>query len=136
MSVSVCLSVFVCVFVCPRSYLQNYTRPIFTISCACYPRPSLGRLIRSSSGGVAIRYVFPVLWMPSYLHISRGCSKSPSGCGSEAHTILAAWRVGIPVAGSGRSGLLLYSPEGNWAGGSAGGAESAVYDCLVYYTVV
>jgi len=25
---------------------------------------------RSSSDGVVIRYVFPVLWMTSYLHIS------------------------------------------------------------------
>jgi len=29
---------------------------------------------RSSSGGVVIRYVFPVLWMTSYLLISQGCS--------------------------------------------------------------
>ena len=58
--------------------------------------------------------------------------KSPSGCGSEAHTILAAWRVGIPVAGSGRS--LYTKVTGQVA--AREGAESAVYDCLVYYTVV
>ena len=31
----------------------------------------------SSSGGVAISYVHPVLWMTSYLLISHGCSMSP-----------------------------------------------------------
>jgi len=34
MSVSVC--VCVCVFVCPRSYLWNYTSELHQISCACY----------------------------------------------------------------------------------------------------
>jgi len=32
---------------------------------------------RSSSGGVVIRYVLPVLWMTSILLISQGCSTSP-----------------------------------------------------------
>ena len=64
----VCLSVSVCV--CPRSYLGT-TRPIFTKSfCACYP----AAVARSSSGGVVIRCVLPVLWMTSCLHISQGCS--------------------------------------------------------------
>ena len=36
-------------------------------------------------------------------------------------------RVGIPVAGNGRTGLLLVVG----LGGSTGGAESAVYDCIV-----
>ena len=33
----VCLSV--CVFVCPRSYLWNYTSDLHQIFCACYLRP-------------------------------------------------------------------------------------------------
>ena len=71
--------VCLCVFVCPRSYLQNCT-PIFaTFFCLLAMA-----VARSYSGGVVIHYLFPVLWMMSYLHISWGCSTSPPGCGSEA----------------------------------------------------
>jgi len=33
---------FVCVFVCPRLYLRNYTYDLRQIFCACYPWPRLG----------------------------------------------------------------------------------------------
>jgi len=39
----------VCVFVSPRLYLRNYTS-------------DLQQICRSSSGGVVIRYLLPVLW--------------------------------------------------------------------------
>ena len=64
MSVSVCLCV--CLFVCPppRACLPNYMYAIFanfrTLPIA---------VARSSSGGVAIRCVLPVLWMTPYLHV-------------------------------------------------------------------
>jgi len=58
----------------------------------------------SSFGGIVICYVFPVLWVTSYLHVSQGCSTSPPGWGSEAHMHT---RIGIPVAGSRSLGLLL-----------------------------
>jgi len=64
------VSVCVCVFVCPRSYLRSYTSDLHPIYCACWPW--LG-----PPCGVVIRYVFPVLWMTSYLLISQGCSTSP-----------------------------------------------------------
>jgi len=48
-----------------------------------------------SFGGVVIRYIFPVIWMTSYLHISWGCSTSPPGWGSEVHTQPWVWRVRI-----------------------------------------
>jgi len=32
---------------------------------------------QSSSGGIVIHYVLPVLWITSYLLISQGCSTSP-----------------------------------------------------------
>ena len=51
---------------------------------------------RSSSGGVAIRYVLPVLWMTSYLRISRGSSTWPPTC---SLGFGYKRRVGIPVAG-------------------------------------
>ena len=40
MSVSVC--VCVCVFVCPRSYLRNYTSNLHKKFCTCYPWHWLG----------------------------------------------------------------------------------------------
>jgi len=66
----VCLSVSV--FVCPRSYLRNYTSDLHQFLCML---PMAGT--RSSSGGVVIRYVLPVLWMTLCLLISQGCSTSP-----------------------------------------------------------
>jgi len=63
MSVSVCLSV--CVFVCPRSYLR--TSPIFIKFSCMLPMA----VARSSSGGVVICCVLPVLWMTSFAHKPR-----------------------------------------------------------------
>ena len=54
-SVSVCLSV--CVFVCAPSYLCNYTSDLHQIFSSMLPMA----VARSSSGGVVICYVFPVL---------------------------------------------------------------------------
>ena len=53
----------VSVFVCPRSHLLNYTSNLHHIFCAYYLW-----LSRYSSSGV-ICYVFPVLWMTSYLQL-------------------------------------------------------------------
>ena len=53
----------VSVFVCPRSHLLNYTSELHHIFCAYYLW-----LSRYSSSGV-ICYVFPVLWMTSYLQL-------------------------------------------------------------------
>ena len=64
----VCLCV--CVFVCQRSYLRNCTSDLYQFLCLL---PMA--VARSSSGGVMICYVFPVLWMTSYLHIS--CKVTP-----------------------------------------------------------
>jgi len=54
MSVSVCLCVGL--HVCPQTYLRNYMS-IFKFS------------MHVISGGVAIRYVFPVIWTTSYISI-------------------------------------------------------------------
>ena len=102
MSVSLCMCMCLCVClsaIISSSELHVRSSPIFCKLPMAVARPS--------SGVVVIRYVFPVLWMTSYLHISWGCSKLPPGWGSEAYTQPWAWRVGIPVAGSGRSGLHL-----------------------------
>ena len=64
---SACVCVRVCVFVCPRSYLLNYTSNLHQISVHVIPTAAA----RSSSGGVVICYVLPVLWLTSYLLISQ-----------------------------------------------------------------
>jgi len=46
--------------------------------------------VRSSTGGVVTRNVFPVLWVTSYLLISQACLKSPPSW-SAVHTQPWAW---------------------------------------------
>ena len=50
----------VCVFVCPRAYLPNCTADLHRF-LSMLPTT----MARSSSGGFAIRYVLPVLWITS-----------------------------------------------------------------------
>jgi len=83
MSVSVCL----CVCLSVRDDIFGTTRPIFTKFFLCVLPMAVAR---SSSGGVAICYVFPVLRMTSYLLISQGCSTSPPSW-SAVHTQPWAW---------------------------------------------
>jgi len=62
----VCLSVCVSVCLSVRDHIFRTTRPIFTNFLCLLPVAMVWR----SSGSVVICYVFPVLWMTSYLHIS------------------------------------------------------------------
>jgi len=105
----ICHAERVCVCVCPRF---GTTRPIFPFSKInvalqltklwlkkvttttsllhqFFVRATYGRG-SSSSCGVAICYVLPVLWMTSYLHISQGDLTSPPSWGA-AHTKPWAW---------------------------------------------
>ena len=70
MSVFVCLSVCVCLSAIISSELH-------VLSSCKFLRMLPMAVVWSSSGGVVISYVFPVLWMTSYLLISQGCSTSP-----------------------------------------------------------
>ena len=63
MSVSVCLSVCVCLSAIVSSELHSPSSPN---SLCMLPMA----VTRPSSGDVVICYLFPVLWMTSYLHIS------------------------------------------------------------------
>jgi len=100
--------VCLCVCVCLSPIISSELRGQYSPNFLCLLPVAVAR---SSSGGVVVCYVFPVLWMTSYLHISWDCSMSLPGCGwgSEAYTQTQAWawHIGIPVAGSGCSGLLL-----------------------------
>ena len=57
----------VCVSVCPRAYLWNRWTDPHEILCR-----SPVTMARSSSGGVALRHVLPVLWMTSRLAVMGG----------------------------------------------------------------
>ena len=70
-SVSLFVCVCVCVCVCPRSYLRNYTSDLYEI----FVHVTMA-VARSSSVGVVMRDVLPVLWMTSYLLTGQGCSTS------------------------------------------------------------
>ena len=69
MSVSVCL----CVFVCPRSYLRNYTFDLHQIFCACYLYGRGSILLWRRSDMLCTSG----LWTTSYLRISQSCPTSP-----------------------------------------------------------
>ena len=51
--------VCVCMFVCPRSYIWNYMSDLHRVFLRVLPMA----VARSSSGGVMLLYVLPVLWM-------------------------------------------------------------------------
>ena len=63
---SVCVCVCVCVCLSVRDHVFETTHRIFTKFLCMLPMA----MRRSSSGGVVIRYIFPVLDMMSYFHIS------------------------------------------------------------------
>ena len=86
MTVSVYLSV--CLSVCPPAYLRKYMSDLYQFVCM-----SPMAVARSSSGGVAIRCVLPVLWMTSYLRISQGSSTWPPSW--SRHSPYAALDVAI-----------------------------------------
>jgi len=72
---------------------------------------------RSSSGGVAIRYVLPVLWMTSCLYImARNRRRNSDSITSSMD--LSPWTVAYTQTG----------PPGDSTGP---GVESDIYDCLV-----
>ena len=54
------MSVSVCVFACPRSYLRKYTSDLHHI----FVHVSLPMTVAwSSSGGLVIGYILSILWM-------------------------------------------------------------------------
>jgi len=83
---------------------------------------------RSFSGGVVIRYVIPVLWMTSYLLISKGCSTSPLTWSECTRSLGYGYKLCavIPVAARPTdardyfSGAYSNFPGGNTGGGVCG----------------
>jgi len=88
-SIVMSVSVFlwsVCVFVCRRSHLRNYTSDLHQ----CFVHVTYGCGSVLSGSVVMICYVLPVLWMTLYLLISQDCSTSPP-TQSAVHTQSWAW---------------------------------------------
>ena len=61
---SVHLCVYICLSVCPRAYFWDRWTDLHEFLCR-----SPVTVARSSSGGVALHYVLPVLWMTSRLAV-------------------------------------------------------------------
>jgi len=104
----VCVCVCVCVFVRDPIFGTNKTSDLHEFFLRMLPMA----VARFPYGGVVIRRVLQVLWMTSHLHISQ----------SQAALGLAInGAYGIPVAGNGRTGLLLtVGIGGNTGGGVCG----------------
>ena len=100
----------VCLSVCPRAYLQNYASDLRRNFRARHQRSAA----RSSSGGVEISYVLPVLLMTSYLHLKVGNRRRISDSTTSCCTDLTPRRV------------LKLTHEGQHR---TRGAESAIYGC-------
>jgi len=104
----VCVSVCVCSFV--RDHIFGTTRPIFTSLLRMLPVA----VARSSAYSYAVvtRYVFPVLWMTPVnvilTHKLRLLDVAARLRQRGTHAALGFLHVGIPIAGSGRSGLGLF----------------------------
>jgi len=104
---SVCLSVCLVASISPELHVRS--SPIL--------RTLHMSVARSSSGGVAIRYVLPVLWMTSCLYImARNRRRNSDSITSSMD--LSPWTVAYTQTG----------PPGNSTGP---GVESDIYDCLV-----
>ena len=64
LSICLCICVCICLSVCPRAYFWNRWTDLHEFLCR-----SPVTVARSSSGGVALHYVLPVLWMTSRLAV-------------------------------------------------------------------
>ena len=83
-------------FVCPRAYLHNYIKFLFTSPTA---------MVSPSPGGVAICYVFPVLLQAfSALTVLVGWQEGHPAC--KKNLVVGCWRGYL----SGARCRLAYSP--------------------------
>ena len=85
---------------------------------------------RSSSGGVVINYVLPVLWMTSCLLISKVARRRRPAEAQRTHSHGYKLCAVIPVAGQRTHGTAFQVLKVTTQVAKPG-AESAVYDCLV-----
>jgi len=116
---------YVCLSVClsVHSHSSNTTRLDFTYFCMLFVA-----VARSFSGGVAICYVLPVLWMTSCFHVrALWC----------VMCIPRRWQNTISIYNSRDSNqiLLKYKDKQILFVGGTPGARSAIYNCLVVVVI-
>ena len=134
MSVSVCLCVCVCVFVCPRSCLRNYTPRLHQIfMLVTYGRDSVFPWRRTDTlftSGFLDDVIFAhkprLLDVAAQLERSAQCTRSLG----LSYKLCAL----IPVAGQRTHGTTFRAFKVT-SQVATPGAESAVYDCLVFASV-
>jgi len=84
-----------------------------------------------SSGGVAIRYVLPVLWMMSRLPVTSSMDQASKRVSSN---VFLRWQHGFYTPAYGQSVREVYQ-ESTQTGQLRTGAEPDVYECLVFSLV-
>ena len=89
----------VCVFVCPQSYLRNYTSDLHQIVCACYLWPWL-------SPPLAVLCISGFMDDVIFSHKLRLLNVAARLRQRGSHAALG-WYIAISIAHSRRSGLLL-----------------------------
>jgi len=110
----------VCLFVRIPIFGTNKTSDLHEFFLRMLPMA----VARFPYGGVVIRRVLPVLWMTSYLHISQSLLDVAAQLRRSSHAALGLainGAYGIPVAGNGRTGLLLTVGIGGSTGGGVCG---------------
>jgi len=114
----VCLSVCVSVCLSACNHIFGTTRPNFLCMLPMAAAPFF-------SGGVVIRYVFPVLWITSYLHKAEAAR---SRLQAEAVRFASSFWLGAyeyPLQAADARDFFLQSgstrPHGSSPGGSTGG---------------
>ena len=114
------MSVSVCVFVCPWSYLRNYTSDLHQFLCMLLMAVARSLLWRRSDMLHISGFVDDVI----FAHQLVGCSTSPPGWGSEAYTYVA---VGLARRNTRCRQPTLGTTADNCTGGNTGGGVCGLW---------
>jgi len=114
------MSVSVCVFVCPWSYLRNYTSDLHQFLCMLLMAVARSLLWRRSDMLHISGFVDDVI----FAHQLIGCSTSPPGWGSEAYTYVA---VGLARRNTRCRQPTLGTTADNCTGGNTGGGVCGLW---------
>jgi len=130
MSVSICQSVCLCVVVCPRSYLRNYTSDLHRTGCACKLWLWLGPPLAACWYVVYFRFMGDVIFShkPRFAGRRRPDDAQCTRSLGPGYTLCAV----IPVAGQRTHGTTFQALNVTSQVATLG-AESAVYDCFVLF---
>jgi len=119
------MSVSVCVFVCPWSYLRNYTSDLHQFLCMLLMAVARSLLWRRSDMLHISGFVDDVI----FAHQLIGCSTSPPGWGSEAYTYVA---VGLARRNTRCRQPTLGTTADNCTGGNTWGRSLRSMTALLF----